>query len=170
MSRKWTAVSGVGLGAVLMYFFDPDRGKRRRALLRDRTIHLAHASRDTLGVASRNVANRVHGFFARTRSFFAPGLVPNTVLAERVRSRIGHVVSHPGSIEVAVRDACVRLAGPVLAREVQGLLEAVANVRGVAEVENQLEVHEGADGVPGLQGGRAEQGLRADAISADGRS
>src|SRR4051812_35769009 len=32
----------VGLGAGLMYFLDPDRGRRRRALVRDQFIHALH--------------------------------------------------------------------------------------------------------------------------------
>jgi uncharacterized membrane protein len=41
----------------------------------------------------------------------------------------------------------------VLAAEVDDLLAAVRGVRGVDEVESQLEVHETRDGVPALQGG-----------------
>jgi hypothetical protein len=42
----------------------------------------------------------------------------------------------------------------VLADEVQQLLDGVRAVRGVAAVENQLEVHDSPEGVPGLQGDR----------------
>jgi hypothetical protein len=158
MARKWTLASGVGLGAALMYLLDPDRGKRRRALLRDKTVHLLHATGDTLDVALRNAAHRAHGLIARTRSVFAPQRVPDAVLAERVRSNIGHVVSHPGSVEVAVRDGRVTLAGPILAGEVDGLLARASRVRGVAGVENQLKIHEEPGGVPGLQDGIGRAG------------
>jgi uncharacterized membrane protein len=40
----------------------------------------------------------------------------------------------------------------VLAHELAGLLSAVRRVRGVREVENQLQVHERPGSVPGLQG------------------
>ena len=36
MNNKTAIVGAVGIGAALMYFLDPDRGKRRRALVRDK--------------------------------------------------------------------------------------------------------------------------------------
>lgn len=158
MNRKGTAIIGVGVGAALMYLLDPERGKRRRALCRDKIVHVLHTGRDSLDLAARELAHRIHGLYARTRSLFECTPVPDEVLQDRVRSRIGHVVSHPGSIEVAVRDGRLRLDGPVLAREVRGLLRCVSGIRGVAAVENRLEIHKTAEGVPGLQGGRTATG------------
>lgn len=143
---------GAGVGAGLMYFLDPDRGKRRRALVRDKAVHVAHECRDSLDVATRGLANRAQGLYAKTRSWFECGAIADPVLRDRVRSRIGHVVSHPASIEVEVEDGKVRLAGPILTGELSGLLHCVSRVRGVAAVENRLEVHEAPDGAPGRQG------------------
>jgi osmotically-inducible protein OsmY len=78
--------------------------------------------------------------------------VPDSIVAERVRSRIGHVVSHPGSIEIAAQDGRVTLAGPALRRELDPLIREVERVRGVTGVENKLELHEEPGSVPGLQG------------------
>jgi osmotically-inducible protein OsmY len=69
-----------------------------------------------------------------------------------VRSKIGRVVSHPGAIEIAADQGSVTLRGPILAGEVDGLLSCVSSVKGVKGVENLLEAHEQAGGVPGLQG------------------
>ncbi len=153
MDRKWTLASGVGLGAALMYLFDPDKGKRRRALLRDRAVHVYHRTADGLCYASRGVAQRAEALSARTRSLLTRSWVSDQVLAERVRSKVGHILSHPGSVEVSVEGGRVILAGPILAREVEDLMARVSRVPGVTGVENRLEVHEEADGVPGLQGG-----------------
>jgi uncharacterized membrane protein len=77
---------------------------------------------------------------------------PDDVLEARVRTRLGYLVGHPRSIDVAVTDGRVTVRGPVLAGEVEGLLAGVGAVRGVLEVDNQLSVHADASGVPGLQG------------------
>lgn len=135
-----------------MYLFDPERGKRRRALLRDKVFHVAHSTGEKLDVRSRDAANRLHGLLARTRSLLTRERVPDTVVAERVRSRIGHVVSHPGSIEVTVQDGRVTLTGPALSRELDQLLSEAARVRGVTGIENKLDLHEEPGSVPGLQG------------------
>lgn len=52
---------GVGLGAGLMYVLDPDRGRRRRAQLRDRTTHAVGEALDTLGKSGRDIRNRARG-------------------------------------------------------------------------------------------------------------
>jgi osmotically-inducible protein OsmY len=152
MKKTVAGVGGLGVGAALMYLFDPERGNRRRALLRDKLSHVAHSTGQSLDVKSRDAANRIHGLLARTKSLLTVERVPDAVLAERVRARLGHVVSHPGSIEVAVREGRVTLGGPALARELDALLEEVGRVRGVTGVEDKLELHEDPGSVPGLQG------------------
>lgn len=152
MKKTTLGVGGLGVGAALMYLFDPERGKRRRALLRDKVSHVTHSTREKVDVKSRDAANRLHGLLARTRSFLTKERVPDTVVAERVRSRIGHVVSHPGSIDVVVNDGRVTLAGPALTRELDPLLGEVEHVRGVTGIENRLELHEEPANVSGLPG------------------
>jgi osmotically-inducible protein OsmY len=161
MNRKWTLASGAGIGAALMYLLDPDRGRRRRALLRDKAVHLFHKTADGLSYGCRGAAQRAKALPARTRSRLTRGWVTDAVLAERVRSNIGHVLSHRGAIEVTVEDGCVILAGPILAGEVEGLLARVSSVCGANRVENRLEIHEEAGHVPGLQGGRSEPAAEA---------
>lgn len=102
----------------------------------------------------RDLAHRSEGVVARIRSVFVRDNADDTVLAERVRTCLGRVVSHPGAIDVTVTDGRVTLSGPVLASEHQSLLRAVKAVRGVMEVEDQLAVHERANGISALQGGR----------------
>lgn len=158
MKRKSAMVGGMALGAGLMFFFDPDRGRRRRALVRDKTVHLARASRNGFQFLSRGVAQRTRALVARAASLLTAELVSDDVLAERVRSHLGHVLSHPGSIEVSVADRRVTLRGPILSREVDELLARIAAVRGVAAVDNKLELHEAPNHVPGLQGGGVSAG------------
>ena len=69
-------------------------------------------------------------------------------LVERVRSKMGRYVSHPRAIEVMAQDGCVCLRGPILTHEAKGLLNAVRSVRGVRELDIQLEPHNTAETIP----------------------
>ncbi len=44
MNKGLRLMSVAGLGAGLMYLFDPDRGKRRRALVRNKITHASKSS------------------------------------------------------------------------------------------------------------------------------
>ena len=160
MNRELTLLGGIGLGAALMYILDPDRGGRRRALVRDQLASAANKTPDAISVTARDFSNRARGLVAEIGSMFTGEEVRDDVLVARVRSRLGRFVSHPGAIEVAASQGRVALSGPILADEVDGLLSCVSAVGGVAGVENRLEVHEEAGNVPGLQGGRPRPGSR----------
>jgi uncharacterized membrane protein len=149
-SFLWT----VGLGAALMYWFDPRTGRRRRALLRDQLVHAGRVIRDAERVTQRDLTNRIIGVRAQlTRPLHAePASDPE--LCERVRAKLGRFVSHPHAVEVTARDGRVILGGPILAREVPPLLNAVEHVPGVRVVENRLQVHEQAGRISALQGGQ----------------
>jgi hypothetical protein len=147
------------LGASLMYFLDPDRGRRRRAVVRDRATHLMTRGREALEVGSRDLGNRVRGRVAQAKGRFRRGPVDDGVLAERVRARLGGIVGHAGAIEVAVETGEVTLRGSILAQDVSRVIRRVRGVPGVRSIDNQLEVHSEPDAVPGLQGAaRAPRG------------
>jgi len=55
---------GVSLGAGFMYLLDPDRGRGRRALVRDRARSMAHRTADAVDGKSRHVVNRTRGLVA----------------------------------------------------------------------------------------------------------
>ena len=159
MNTRTGVIGGLGLGAGVMYLLDPERGRRRRAMLRDGIAARAVDSQRFLGKSGRDVGNRARGLVAKTRNrVFPAGLVEDDVLAERVRSKMGRYVSHPGAIEVSASAGHVTLRGPVLADEVDSLLRAVESVRGVREVEDDLDVHSDPGSVPGLQGGSHRAG------------
>jgi hypothetical protein len=60
-------------------------------------------------------------------------------LRERVRSRLGDWVSHPGAIRVDAENGVVRVSGQVLAKELDGLLFQITGVAGVRKVHNALD-------------------------------
>jgi hypothetical protein len=147
-----------GLGAAVMYFLDPGRGARRRAIVRDKVVHALHKTEDAAATTRRDLRNRAQGLAAQVRGRFGHEDVDDEVLVERVRAELGRVVSHPSAIAVTADDERVTLSGPVLAREAEEVLSRVRSVRGVQDVVDQLERHETADGVPALQGGVSRRG------------
>src|SRR4051812_41043050 len=146
-------LTSVALGATLMYYLDPQAGRRRRALLRDQLVHAGRLLREGRRVTARDVVNRARGLWAEaTRTLRAkPG--SDEELVERVRARLGRVVSHPHALRTATRDGRIELTGPILAREIDALLEAVRRVPGVREVHDRLTAYETPDGISALQGG-----------------
>ena len=153
--RVWTKVLGASLlGAAAMYALDPDKGRRRRAIARDKARSFAAGTRDAVGVTRRDVAHRMQGLRARARHLFVRRPAPDDLqLIERVRARMGRQVSHSHAIQVGAHRGCVTLSGPILAHEAEPLLETVRGVFGVIGVEDRLVVHEHPESVPSLQGG-----------------
>jgi hypothetical protein len=152
----------MGLGAGLMYYLDPNRGRARRARARDRFIHLLNEVEHEIEVSSRDLTNRTQGLIARSRSLVAHDGAPEGVIAARVRSKLGRVVSHPHVVDVAVRGHHVILSGPILADEVPRLISVVRSVHGVNSVEDRLQVYERPGDHPALQGGRPPRPRRTD--------
>lgn len=162
-TASWAGfLAGAGVGAAVMYLIDPSQGARRRGLLRDKATHLAHKTADGVGSARRDIAQRAQGTWASARARFSSKDVPDYILVERVRARLGRHVSHPHAIDVLADCGCVTLRGRILREEVEPLLRAVERVPGVYEIDNLLEPHERDEGIPALQGGRPRGGEHYD--------
>ncbi|HEX4124170.1 MAG TPA: SRPBCC family protein [Tepidisphaeraceae bacterium] len=140
------------LGAGLMYVLDPDRGHRRRKLIRDQLVRMRHEAWRGAANTATDLLNHTRGAAARVRSVIVPDFADDWIIRERVRSAIGRAVTHPHAIRVSVSNGRVMLGGPILECEVEDLLAAVRRVRGVREVRNLLEPHAHAENLPALQG------------------
>lgn len=160
MNKGLTFGAGLGLGTGLMFLLDPDRGKRRRALLRDKCVWSARKTGEAAQVTARDIRNRAQGIASNIQSSFNAEPVDNVKLMERVRSKLGRVVSHAHAIDVSAQNGRITLSGPILTDEVPYLLGCVNRIAGVNEVVNQLEPHDAADNHPSLQGDRERQGSR----------
>jgi len=145
---------GAALGGAAMYFFDPDRGRRRRALVRDKTVSASTCVRDFVDAGTRDLKKRGSAVTGRLHSLVNKRKASDDVLAERVRSKMGHHVIHPGAIDVYAAGGKVTLNGSILAHEHEELLEAMSQVPGVADIVDQLAVYETAEGISELQGDR----------------
>ena len=135
-------IGAAGIGAALMYFLDPENGRRRRALAQDKLTHGKLAVQDAVQCAVHDTANRTRGAISRLQGSIAARAEPvdDTVLAERVRAAMGHVIADPHAIEVRVNEGCVTLKGPALQEEIGELVACTERVRGVRQVDNRLSI------------------------------
>jgi hypothetical protein len=155
---------GAALGGAAMYFFDPEHGRRRRALVADTRTRVQTRVRHVIDSGKRDLSNRAGSVAQRARSVFTRSNAPDRVLAERVRAKMGRYVAHPGSIEVSATRGCVVLTGAILAHEHHDFIDAVADVRGVQDIYDRLTVFERADGISELQGGLPRTGERFELL------
>ena len=149
MKDQGKFLGGILLGIGLAYLLDPDRGSRRRAIVRDKATDAGRRLADNLEATTRDLRNRARGSAAELKARLRKEDVDDTVLHDRVRSAIGRVVSHPGAIDLEVVDGRVTLRGQVPADEAEELRSTTKGVRGVVEVIDQLTPTPG--GVPSLQ-------------------
>lgn len=154
-NRRWATVLGglYGAGALSMYFLDPQRGRRRRIVLKDALVRSAHELQKFVRRFRLDVEHRVEGVAAATENIFDREKVSDYVLEQRVRTALGRTVSHPRAIEVSCKDGLVSLSGWVMADELRGLDKTVESVRGVEEVSTFLNITEHPEHIPDLQGG-----------------
>ena len=157
-------LAGAGLGACLMFLLDPDRGGRRRALVRDKVVRGSRLARDGADATFRDIRHRAAGIVHEARGRMQPDEVDDETLIERVRARLGRVCSHPRAIDVMATDGDVTLSGPMLASEIENVLMTVGSVRGVRTVTNELEAHDTNAGIPSLQGRGRVGGARLDIL------
>lgn len=147
-------LGGFAVGALVMYYLDEQSGGRRRALARDKMVAAGHDAAWTAQAKGKRAVDRAKGVMATGHLDRVSRHEPDTAqqLHDRIRSRLGRVVSHPRSVHVAIEPDCVCLTGHVLRKEVDHLLAEVQGIAGVDEVRNELQVHETAEGISELQG------------------
>lgn len=151
-SSMGIGLGGLALGAALAWSFDPQRGARRRAGLKQGAAHLARELSESLEASRLDLEHRGRGLLAQVRGRLNREPVSDAVLTRRVRARLGRVCSHPGAIATICRDGRVELRGPILRSEVKAVVRALSRVSGVHEVDSHLELHDSPAHIPALQG------------------
>jgi hypothetical protein len=155
--NKWSLVGsagvGAGLGAGLMYLLDPQGGRGRRAVARDKSVSALKQGGKAAAKTSRHLGNKTKGLVATAGSKLRRGdlteglagdLANGEALLKQVQRKVRRAVSHPTAIEAALEESRVILNGFILASELEGLLVVIEAIEGVTEVQNQLEIHESA--------------------------
>lgn len=143
------AITGsLALGAGLLYLLDRERVQQAGI---STWQHLTTALRQS----GRYLGSQMRRMLVESRWQGNAAETPNDdVLIARVRSQIGHVISHASAIGVHAHRGRITLSGPVPGDEIDKLLKTVAGVTGVHKVVSQLEVHEQTDSISGLQENR----------------
>jgi hypothetical protein len=150
-------IQGMIVGAGVMFMLDPDRGKRRQALVRDQAVSTVRSKKQAIDVMQRDFVNRSRGVMHTMQNRSNRTTVSDHVLEERVRSAMGRHTSHSGAITVNCTNGEVCLSGDILANEIQDLVRVVQRVPGVRSVCNELTVHGTNEGISNLQGNGTRQ-------------
>lgn len=160
MTQVGTGLGGIAVGAALSYLFDPQRGARRRAGMKQGAVHALRQASGAVELTARDLAHRTRGIAAEvshriadTRAQARGEGVDDAVLIDRVRSKLGRVCSHPSAIRVSSQNGRVELEGPILQDEAASVVRAIGRVRGVRALDDDLRRFQSAEGVPALQGG-----------------
>ncbi len=161
MGARENLITGAAIGSGLMFLLDPQAGRRRRALVRDKTVRWSRVTGSAVGTGWRRMEGTSRGIAATVRHLRSGDEeVDDATLEARLRTCIGRHSSHPAAIDVTVVNGCATLSGKVLAREVTEVLSCASEVRGVRAVDNKLEGYEETGNVPELQGPARRRGWR----------
>ncbi len=150
-----TLVSGMVIGATIMYVFDEHRGAKRRATARDKLVHAGHLLGHNINKHGRDLVNRATGALAELRSSLRDRgrTFSDDQLISRVRAQLGHVSSHSSLLDIRAEDGFVIVRGPVMRSEIQKIRERLRKIRGVREYRLDVEPHESLEHVWGARGG-----------------
>src|SRR5215216_6560905 len=110
-------LTSLGLGAGLMFFYDPQLGNRRRALVRDKINSLVNNVDDSVDVALEDMRNRARGVLAELSAKLSDQGAPDWILEERVRTNLGRLARHARGVEVRADGGHIHLSGPVLQQD-----------------------------------------------------
>jgi osmotically-inducible protein OsmY len=130
------------LGAALVYFFDPQNGRRRRALAKDRIPAFFRGKARQAERVGRTARSQAYGVTQKVkhRSEDDKPQPDDATLAHKVETEIFRDAEVPkGRINVNAENGVVVLRGEVEQPElISDLEKKTRNVQGVREVENLL--------------------------------
>ncbi len=138
--KRWMVPAAcAGLGAALMYFFDPQRGRRRRAVTRDRTAATVRRASDRARKKGRYMEGKAHGLVHEMRGEAPKPSRNDATLKHKIESEV--LRNYDGKINVNVDHGVAVLRGELQQPEqITKLEEDVARVPGVKSVENLLHL------------------------------
>jgi hypothetical protein len=120
MDKRVALISGMGLGAGLMFLLDPSLGRRRR----------------------HRIGDKARSWAGEAEALLRHEPVDDVTLLEHVRAALGRASAHSGAVAVALHDGSVVLTGVVPAAEMDPIIQTVASVRGVRDLDCRLSAPE----------------------------
>ena len=164
--RLLRTVVYAGGAAAATYFFDPERGRARRATARDRAGARIRQAERTAEAKLRYAEGRAEGALHAVSAIPSDPPADDRALADRIRSELGDRFPDQ-TAELTVVDGVVELRGQVGDEAARGLLaSAVRGVSGVRRVENLLHT----PGAPAPNKAGAQEASTAAAAAAGNES
>ncbi len=123
-------------GAALAYFFDPDRGDRRRSLARDRVSAFLRRGRRSATQRAELAAGRASGATADAVSELRPVEYDDATLSEKVYTYLNADPRYNGRVNVSAQNGEVVLIGEV--DDPDDVVRRVRKVKGVGPIKSLL--------------------------------
>ncbi|MGE5376157.1 MAG: SRPBCC family protein [Bacteroidota bacterium] len=149
--RLKTLLITVGLGAGMMYFFDPQQGGRRRAQIENQINKWISDLDTSIDTGKRDLRNRTRGLLSEMTARLSDQVAPDWILEERVRSNFGRISNNTRAVDVRADGGYIYLTGPALREDRDAILKAAARTRGVYGVEDELQLLDNPQDIPSLQ-------------------
>jgi hypothetical protein len=145
-------VVGTGLGAVLGYFLDPDRGRSRRAVTADRVAGLARRAGRRIDRGFRYVRSTAAGMNERVQRSGSTSeeWINDETLAHKVESELFRDQTIPkGSINVNAEHGTVVLRGVVETQDqIEQIMVTTMAIEGVRAVRSLLRLRSDTETAP----------------------
>jgi len=139
-SILWTLLGGAASGAAAWYFLDGKNGARRRSDFARKAQKLGRNIAKGTELSLRDVENRLSGLARQTWTNIIRPPLDDRVQIERVRARMGRIVSHPHKIHVTADHGVITLWGEATEQDTRRLVEAISSMPGVRGVQNELDI------------------------------
>ncbi len=139
--KRFLSLAGIGAG--LMYFFDPQQGNRRRKMLVDRVGALFRRGARRTTQAGRGVAATAYGVRQKATHLREEEKdLDDVTLARKVETEIFRDADVPkGQINVNAENGVIVLRGEAENQEmITDLVEKARSIQGVRDVENLLHL------------------------------
>ena len=128
-----------GAGAAAAYFFDPDRGKARRAQARDQAEAVIRRRQAEAEREAQHAANIAEGEVAEARGAGVPRPVDDVEVVNVIKQALSALDVDTTDVTVESVDGVVSVRGQIASREAQAKVEeAITRTPGVVEVQSFL--------------------------------